>query len=208
MFIRFNIKGSIFDILGDLCMYLNYILDIYITKFIIINTNCCLPIITKHHKKIIKLITIITMIRHYVITNKIENLFLNELKYNQSLNGDLILNKLVSPSHERILEYNNYYKIINDFCIELYTINQSFKNNFNNKKKNSQEMIEFHIYASYLTKRIYKNLILINNLITMLINNPKELNITVYKQLFDKLINNKEQTAISCTYKDTTIIQF
>ena len=50
MFIRFNIKGSIFDIIADICTHLHYNLDIYITKFIIPNTGCGFPIITKHTK--------------------------------------------------------------------------------------------------------------------------------------------------------------
>jgi hypothetical protein len=202
MFIRFNIKGNIFDIIADICTHLHYNLDIYITKFIIPNTGCGFPIITKHHKKIIQIITIATVIRHYIITNKLENLLANELKLNKSLQESSNEIRYILPNFDRLIELNKYHKIIKDYCIELYSLKKLIKTNFNNTKKKSIEMIEFHISIAFLIKRLYKNLMNINNLNAMLITNPNEININIYKQLIEKYLYNKELSTISCIYKE------
>ena len=63
-------------------------------------------------------------------------------------------------------------------------------------------MIEFHISIAFLIKQLYKNLININNLNAMLITNPNEININIYKQLIEKYLYNKELSTISCIYKE------
>ena len=108
MFIKFNIKGKIFDIIYDLSIHLIDILEISKnTEFKYIFDN----------------------INNLMLNNIILNLLLNEVKLNPSLNGTLYTNKFTPPTNDRLIELNKYYNILNDYSIKLYNMKQSFKKN-------------------------------------------------------------------------------
>ena len=57
------------------------------------------------------------------MTNKtIEQLFINEVNLNPSLNGELSTNKIIAPTEDRLIELNKYNKIMNEYYMILYEI--------------------------------------------------------------------------------------
>lgn len=61
---------------------------------------------------------------------------------------------------------------------------------------------EFHINILLLLKQILNNIDEINNLMSMLINYPKILNILPYGQLFNKILNIKTHNATTIIYNN------
>ena len=168
MFIKFNIKGNIFDIICDLSIHLIDILDIAENneyKYIFDN------------------------IKDLMLNNNILNLLLDEVKLNPSLNGTLYTNKFIAPTNERLIEFNKYYNILNDYSIKLYNMKQSFKKKI--------PLNEFDINIIFLVKQIYNHIDEIINLLSMIIIQPKGIYIISYGQLFNKFLNIKTHIATS-----------
>lgn len=171
MFIKFNIKGNIFDIICDLSIHLIDILDIsknYEFKYIFDD------------------------IKDLMFNNVILNLLLNEVKLNPSLNGTSYTNKFIPPTNERLIELNKYYNILNVNSINLYNMKQLFKKKI--------ILNEFDINIIFLVKQIYNYINEINNLLSMLIIQPKCIYIISYGQLFNKFLNIKTHIATSIIY--------
>jgi hypothetical protein len=171
MFIKFNIKGNIFDIICDLSIHLIDILDIsknYEFKYIFDD------------------------IKDLMLNNVILNLLLNEVKLNPSLNGTSYTNKFIPPTNERLIELNKYYNILNVNSINLYNMKQLFKKKI--------ILNEFDINIIFLVKQIYNYINEINNLLSMLIIQPKGIYIISYGQLFNKFLNIKTHIATSIIY--------
>jgi len=171
MFVKFNIKGNIFDIIYDLSIHLIDILDIsknYEFKYIFDD------------------------IKDLMLNNVILNLLLNEVKLNPSLNGTSYTNKFIPPTNERLIELNKYYNILNVNSINLYNMKQLFKKKI--------ILNEFDINIIFLVKQIYNYINEINNLLSMLIIQPKGIYIISYGQLFNKFLNIKTHIATSIIY--------
>jgi hypothetical protein len=130
------------------------------------------------------------------MTNKtIEQIFINEVSLNPSLNGELSINKIMTPTAERLIELNKYHIIMNDFYVKLYNIKQLLK-------KEIKVFTEFHINILLLMKQIYNYIDEINNLISMLITQPKGIYIITYGQLFNKFLNIKTHIAKTIIYNN------
>ena len=173
MFIKFNIKGNIFDIICDLSIHLIDILEIsknYEFKYIFDNIN------------------------DLMLNDVILNLLLKEEKLNPSLNGTLSTNKFTPPTNERLIELNKYYNILNDSSIKLYNMKQTFKKKIT--------LNDFDINIIFLVKQIYNYINEIINLLSMLILHPKYIYILSYGQLFYKFLNIKSHIATTIVYNN------
>ena len=168
MFVKFNIKGNIFDIIYDLSIHLIDILDI---------------------SKNYKFTYIFDNIKDLMLNNVILNILLMEVKLNPSLNGTLYTNKFIPPTNERLIELNNYYNILNDYSIKLYNMKRSFKRKI--------PLNEIDINIIFLVKQIYNYINQIINLFSMLIMQPKGIYILPYGQLFNKFLNINTHIATS-----------
>jgi|688.fasta_scaffold526849_2 hypothetical protein len=191
MFIKLDIQGDIFGIITDLCMHLNNILNTYKIS----NKNKCYFYYDNETFTINELILIINNISELMTNKTIEQIFINEVSFNPSLNGELSINKIIAPTAERLIELNKYHIIMNDFYVKLYNIKQLLK-------KEIKVFTEFHINILILMKQIYNYIDEINNLISMLITQPKGIYIITYGQLFNKFLNNKTHIAKTIIYNN------
>ena len=171
MFIRFNIKGNIFDIIYELSMNILNILEI---------------------SKDNEFRYIFDNINDLIINDYILKLLLDEVKLNPSLNGTLSTNKFISPTYERLIEIKKYYNILNIYSVKLYNMKQFFKKKIN--------LNEFDINIIFLVKQIYNYINEINTLLSMLIIQPKGIYILSYGQFFNNFLNIKNTIATSIIY--------